>query len=132
MHVAKLAADFGGAALSTVLLWRGHRRAGLAVRYLLPPIGSALVLSRADLDRLADTGRGRYAAAYLSPAAQATRLAGDTVMMWGAGRRSWPMVATGLGIVALGWSSGIFSPRKVAAPDAAGTGYRPVPQRGGW
>lgn len=102
VHAAKLTADLSAALVSTFLLWHGHTRTGFAVRYAPPVVASAAVLRR-DLSRLRATRRGRYVLAHMTRAAEATRLAGDTVMAVGAARRRMPVVAAGLGVVVLGW-----------------------------
>jgi hypothetical protein len=51
--------DITASVISNWLLWRHRLGPGLAVRYLSPPIGSALVLRYADLDTLARSAAGR-------------------------------------------------------------------------
>ena len=77
-------------------------------RYALPVVGSAIVLSSADVERLRGTARGRYALANMSPGAMAVRLAGDVVMAVGSWYRRPPLIALGLLIVAAGWSEGLI------------------------
>jgi hypothetical protein len=108
VHTLKLAADASAAVASTVLLWRGHLRAGLAIRYAVPIIASAVVLQM-DLSQLPGTARGRYVRAHMPPAAQAVRLAGDAIMAVGAYRRSPRLLITGLGVVIAGWSHGLLA-----------------------
>jgi hypothetical protein len=76
-------------------------------RYALPAVGSAIVLSSTDVERLRDTAAGRYILANMSPAAVAVRLAGDVVMAGGSWFRRPPLIALGLLIVAAGWSEGL-------------------------
>jgi hypothetical protein len=77
-------------------------------RYSLPAVGSAIVLSTADVERLRGTAAGRYVLANMSPAAMAVRLAGDIVMAVGSWYRRPPLIALGLLIVAAGWSEGLL------------------------
>lgn|SRR2546421_3238072 len=102
VHGAKLSADIAASALSTVLLWRGRIPAGLAVRYLLPPAASVVILPR-DLSRLRQTRRGRYVLAHMTRGAEVLRLLGDAVMAIGAGRRRPALLVAGLVGVLLGW-----------------------------
>jgi len=111
VHPVKLAADVGAVVVSTALLWSGRHRAGAAVRYVVPVIGSAVVLATADLRPLAASPAGRYVQQHMPPAAQALRLAGDRLAMRGARRRSAATVAAGFGLVLLGWSHGLL-PRR--------------------
>ena len=108
VHPAKLAIDISSSLASTVLLWRRYARAGLLFRYIPPLIGSAAVLRFADLDARRDRPSGRYVVAHMPPAAQAIRLAGDTMMAFGAWRRRPAIVAVGVVLIALGWSDGVL------------------------
>ncbi len=108
IHPIKLAADISATAISTVLLWQGHNRAGMAVRYTLPAVGSAVALAD-DVSSLRDTRRGRYVLEHMPPAAQAIRLAGDGIMAFGARRRSVPILVLGATVVVVGWSHGLLS-----------------------
>ena len=80
-----------------MLLWQHRLVAGLVTRYVLPAVGSATVVSSADIERLRDTAAGRYVLANMSPGAMAVRFAGDVVTL----------IALGLVIVAAGWSEGL-------------------------
>jgi hypothetical protein len=110
VHPAKLAADIGAAVVSLAMIWRGHRRAGLVVHFLVPVAASAAVL-RTDTSRLRLTRGGRYVLAHMPPAAQAVRLAGDAVMTVGAWQRNGFLIAAGGLIVIIGWSQGITTAR---------------------
>jgi hypothetical protein len=59
--------DITASVISNWLLWRHRLGPGLAVRYLSPPIGSALVLRYADLDTLARSAAGRYVLEHIPP-----------------------------------------------------------------
>jgi hypothetical protein len=51
VHWAKLAADGTASIVSLVLIWTGHRIAGLIVHFVTPAVASALLL-RADTSPL--------------------------------------------------------------------------------
>ena len=108
VHPVKLAFDISASVISNALLWQHRLAAGLVSRYLLPVIGSALVLSFADLDGLRETGRGQYVLQHMSPASTAVRLGGDTLMAVGAWRRKPSWMLAGVVLVAAGWSHGVF------------------------
>jgi hypothetical protein len=112
VHPVKLGADITAAVVSTALLWRGRTTAGLAVRWGLAVAGSAAVLAFADVEALAGTRRGRYVLAHMPPAAQAVRLAGDTVLTMGARRRSVALLVAGGLVVLAGWSHGLLPDRR--------------------
>jgi hypothetical protein len=109
VHPVKLAFDISASVISNVLLWQHRLRAGLLSRYLLPVIGSALVIRFADLDRLRYTARGRYVLEHMPPASTALRLGGDTIMAIGAWRRRPSWMLAGALLVAAGWSHGLTS-----------------------
>jgi len=108
VHAAKIGTDVAAAVVSNMLLWRDRPSAAMAVRLILPMVGSAAVLALADLDGLARTRRGRYVLAHMPPPAQAVRLAGDAMMGFGAYRRSTLLLLAGAGIIGLGWSHALW------------------------
>ncbi len=108
VHPVKLAFDVSASVVSNVLLWRHRLGGGIASRYLLPVMGSALVLGFADLDQLRDTPSGRYVLEHMPPASTALRLGGDTLMAVGAWRRKPSWLVAGALIVVAGWSHGAF------------------------
>lgn len=109
VHPVKLGFDISASVISNVLLWQHKLRVGLLSRYLLPVIGSALVIRFADLDRLRYTARGRYVLEHMPPASTAMRLGGDTLMAIGAWRRKPSLMLAGALLVAAGWSHGLVS-----------------------
>lgn len=118
VHAGKLATDITASVVSTVLLWRGHTRTGLLVRYLAPPAGSVLVLARADLAALAATRRGRYVSVHMPPSSEIVRLTGDVIMTLGAVHRRPTLLVFGVVVVVAGWSRPLLV-RTVAAVRAA-------------
>ncbi len=108
VHPAKIGADAAAAVVSSVLLWRRRPGAGVAVRCVVPAVGSVAVLALADLDGLARTRRGRYVLAHMPPSATAVRLAGDALMGVAAYRRSTMLMLAGAAVVAVGWSHGLW------------------------
>ena len=108
VHPVKLAFDISASVVSNALLWQHRLAAGLVSRYLLPVIGSALVLRFADVNRLRNTARGEYVLQHMPPASTALRLGGDTLMALGAWRRKPSWMLAGALLVAAGWSHGLF------------------------
>src|ERR1700739_1559558 len=74
VHWAKLTADVTASVVSLALIWRGHRRLGLTIHLGLPVPASAVLLLRADPERLRSTRRGRYVLKHMPVAAQTVRL----------------------------------------------------------
>ena len=77
VHPVNLGVDVSASALSSVILWQHRLAAGLMVRCLSPPLGSALVLSFGDVERLARTSAGQYVLEHMPPIMAAIRLASD-------------------------------------------------------
>jgi len=111
VHPVKIGADVTASIVSNFLLWRDKPVTGVAVRCVVPIVGSAAVLGLADLDAVARTRRGKYVLAHMPATAQAVRLAGDALMGLGAYRRSPALFAAGAAVVMLGWSHGFWSQR---------------------
>jgi hypothetical protein len=107
VHPVKLAADITASLISNTLLWRHRPVAGIVTRFALPVVGSAIVLSSVDVERLRGTAAGRYVLANMSLEATGVRLAGDLVMALGSWYRRPRLIALGLLIVAAGWSEGL-------------------------
>jgi hypothetical protein len=108
VHPVKLGFDITASVVSNFLLWRHRLVWGILTRYLLPPIGSAVVLRYGDVATLERTERGRYVLEHMPPATTALRLAGDTVMAVGSWRRRPGLMLAGGLLVAAGWSHGLF------------------------
>ena len=116
VHPGKLAVDIGASAVSNLLLWRGNVVAGVAVRYVAPVLGTALVLRLADLDSLAATRRGKYVLEHMPPPMMGIRLGGDMLMAIGAWKHRPAWLAAGAGLVLIGWSGGLLG--RIAACSA--------------
>jgi hypothetical protein len=109
VHPLKLGADVSAEVISDALLWRHRLAAGLLVRFGLAIIGSSLVLSFANVERLRSSPAGAYVLAHMLPEAMAVRLAGDDLMAVGAWRHS-PSAGRGPQVVIAGWSHGLLGP----------------------
>jgi hypothetical protein len=90
IHPAKLATDIIAAVVSFYLLWQHALVIGLLMHFIPPPVGSAIVIGFADLEPYKMSGFGTYLARYMTPTAQATRLAGDLVSVVQLGRTPRP------------------------------------------
>jgi hypothetical protein len=111
VHPAKLAVDISASAISCALLWKHRLAAGLAVHYLAPVVGSAVILRVANVDRLVNTPGGSYVLTHMPPLMVALRLLGDTLMTIGAWRKRPDAILSGMLLVAVGWSHGLLPHR---------------------
>jgi hypothetical protein len=109
VHPAKLATDIAAAAVSLYFLWQHQLVVGLAIHFIPPPIASAAVLRFADLEPYKASAIGAYLACYMTPTAQATRLAGDLITVVAAWYQSPAGIAFGLAIILAAWVYGLIA-----------------------
>ncbi len=109
IHPAKLVTDISAAVVSLYFLWQHQLVIGLATHFLPPPIGSAAVIRFADLEPYRSSRVGAYLARYMTPAAQATRLAGDLITLFAAWYQSPAGIGFGVAIVLAAWAYGLLS-----------------------
>jgi hypothetical protein len=108
VHPAKLATDIAAAVASLYFLWQHELAVGLATHFIPPPVGSAAVIRFADLEPYKTSRIGAYLARYMTPTAQATRLAGDLITVVAAWYQSPAGIVFGLAIVLAGWTYGLL------------------------
>ena len=106
VHPAKLATDIGAALVSLYLLWQHQLVIGLLTHFIPPPIGSAAVIRFADLESYKNSRLGAYLVRYMTPIAQAARLAGDLITVGAAWYQSFAGILFGLAVIAAAWSYG--------------------------
>ena len=106
VHPAKLATDIGAAIVSLYLLWQQQLVLGLLTHFIPPPIGSAAVIRFAELDSYKNSRLGAYLVRYMTPIAQAARLAGDLITVGAAWYQSFAGILFGLAVIAAAWSYG--------------------------
>ena len=106
VHPAKLATDIGAAIVSLYLLWQHQLVIGLLTHFIPPPIGSAAVIRFADLESYKNSRLGAYLVRYMTPIAQAARLAGDLITVGAAWYQSFAGILFGLAVIAAAWSYG--------------------------
>jgi hypothetical protein len=107
VHPAKLATDIGAALVSLYLLWQHQLVIGLLTHFIPPPVGSAAVIRFADLEPYKNSRLGAYLVQYMTPIAQAVRLAGDLITVGAAWNQSSAGILFGLAIIAAAWSYGL-------------------------
>jgi hypothetical protein len=115
IHPAKLATDVGASLVSTVLLWRHRRLAGLAVLVVPAPVASALLL-RGDLGRWRDTAAGRYVLGHMPSSMQALRVVSAVVTAVGGWQRRPGVLVCGHTLTVVGWSHGLLARRPPGRP----------------
>jgi hypothetical protein len=108
IHPAKLATDIAAAVVSLYFLWQHELAVGLATHIIPPPVGSAAVIRFADLEPYKTSRIGAYLARYMTPTAQAARLAGDLITVVAAWYHSPADIVVGLAIILAGWTYGLL------------------------
>jgi hypothetical protein len=108
VHPAKLATDVSAAVVSLYFLWRHELVLGLLIRFVPPPLASAAVMRFARLERYKNASVGAYLLRYMMPTAQAARLLGDLVLVFGAWFHSPLALGAGIVIVLSAWSYGLL------------------------
>jgi hypothetical protein len=108
VHPIKLATDISAAVISLYYFWKRELVVGLLTHIVPPPLGSAIVIRFADLERYENSRLGAYLFRYMIPAAQATRLAGDLVTFFAAWLHSPAGIAAGLIITLAAWRYGLL------------------------
>jgi hypothetical protein len=112
IHPLKLAADIGCEPVSLYFFWQHDLLLGL-VTHLVPPVVASLwLISRANLEAYKDSAGGAFLRRHMTRTIEAIRLAGDILMAVGAWVHSPWLIALGVTIVVLAWTSGFM--RKVA------------------
>jgi hypothetical protein len=112
VHPAKLATDIGAALVSLYLLWQHQLVIGLLTHFIPPPIGSAAVIGFADLESYKNSRLGAYLVQYMTPIAQAARLAGDLITVGAAWHQSFAGILFGLAVIAAAWGYGLVRRRR--------------------
>lgn len=108
IHPFKLATDIGASILSLYFLWQQQLLIGLLIHFIPPPIGSAAVIAFAKLEPYKHSSLGAYVARYMTPAAQATRVAGDLITVVAAWYQSPGGLIVGLVIIIAAWTYGLL------------------------
>jgi hypothetical protein len=108
VHPLKLATDIGAAIASFYFLWQHQLVIGLLAHFIPPPIGSAAVIGFAELEPYKHSSLGAYLARYMTPAAQATRLAGDLITVVAAWYQSLGGLILGLAVIIASWTYGLL------------------------
>ena len=104
VHPAKLATDIGAANLSPVAAPARDR-----APYTLHPAAHWVCCGypfRAHLDSYKNSRLGAYLVRYMTPLAQAARLAGDLITVGAAWYQSFAGILFGLAVIAAAWSYG--------------------------
>jgi hypothetical protein len=108
IHPLKLSTDILSEIISLYFLWARALWIGLTLHFIPPIIASLLLMQYANLEPQKNSRLGKYIRAHMSNSIQATRLAGDLVMVVGAWDRSQTAILAGFVIVLAAWMNGIL------------------------
>jgi hypothetical protein len=108
VHPAKLATDFGTAAVSLYFFWQHALFLALAVHILPSVLASGALIRWAPLEGYKQSELGAYLRRYMTRAWEAVRFAGDIVMALGAWWHRPAFIALGLLVIAGAWANGLM------------------------
>ena len=106
IHPVKLCADISASILTLYLFWQHIFLIALILHFLIPIIGSILVIHFADFKKEKNSSLGKYLKKYMTNMMQLLRLGGDIIMVFGAWFHSPLIILAGLTIVLFGWFRG--------------------------
>jgi hypothetical protein len=112
VHSGKLATDILSAIVSLYFFWQHDLATGLLTHFVPPPIVSFLVIRLADLEPYKNSRLGAYLARYMTPPAQAARLAGDLITILAAWYHAPLGIAAGLILILCAWLHGLVTFRR--------------------
>jgi hypothetical protein len=106
IHPLKLFVDISTSVLTTCFAWQ-HHIIWFLILFLIPSVVVTLLLIKyADLDRLKNSGFGKYVKAHMTRTIEAVRFAGQIVMWVSAWFHLPVFIAVGVLIIAGGWLNG--------------------------
>jgi len=112
IHPAKLFTDISVTFPALYLFWHRQLKSGLALSFIPSMLVSAWLIrsDSIDLEPYKNSAAGRYIRRNMTPAMQATRLAGFGVMSLGAWLRKPWLIIAGFRLVVFGWTKGLMWP----------------------
>jgi hypothetical protein len=110
IHPAKLVTDVATSFASCWLLWQAEWATAAVVAFAPSIVASALLLWRADIERLRDTPLGRYVATFMTRRVEAVRLGGQALMWIGAGTHVPWLIPFGFMVIVFAWLGGLWIP----------------------
>jgi hypothetical protein len=108
VHPAKLATDFGTAAVSLYFFWQHALALALAIHILPSVLASGALIRWAPLEVYKQSELGAYLRRYMTRAWEAVRFVGDIVMVLGAWWHRPALIALGLLVIAGAWANGLM------------------------
>jgi hypothetical protein len=106
IHPFKLFTDISASISTIYLFWLHYFFFGLILHFLLPVLGSIIVIKFADLENLKKSAFGKYVKKYMSGQMEALRLSGDIITIIGAWYHSLFVIALGLAVILFAWLRG--------------------------
>jgi hypothetical protein len=109
IHPLKLAVDIGVTPVALYLCWE-HRPLAAVLVAFGPPIMVSLGMLKwpPDLEKLKQSGFGRYIKRYMTPRVELTRFLTLVPMAYGAWCHDLRFIALGLAILAVAWCEGLI------------------------
>ncbi len=106
IHPVKLYADISASIITLYLFWYHYFLVAFLLHFLIPIVGSIIVIEFADLKKEKNSTVGKYVKKYMTNNMQILRLAGDIITIFGSWFHSLPLILLGLLIILFGWFRG--------------------------
>jgi len=103
IHPLKLGTDIFASVISLFLFWYHYFLPALMLHFLLPVLGSFLVITYSNLDKQKRSKLGRHIKKHMTSSMEMLRLSGDIITIFGAWYHNLFVIIAGLLIVLGGW-----------------------------
>jgi hypothetical protein len=110
----KLAADIGCEPVSLYFFWQHSLALGFVTHFLPPIVASALLLRYGNFEAYKSSAAGAYLLRHMTRTVELVRLAGDVAMMFGAWFHEPWLIAFGVAVIVVAWSSGLLRKQRSA------------------
>lgn len=106
IHPLKLVADIACEPISLYFFWQHDLVLGLSTHFAPPIAASLILICCADLEAIKRSRAGAYLQRHMTRTIEATRFAGDIVMVFGAWFHQPFLILAGSAVVVIAWCSG--------------------------
>lgn len=110
----KLAADIGCEPVSLYFFWQHSLAVGLVIHFLPPVAASLLLLRYGNFEAYKASPAGAYLRRHMTRTVELVRIAGDVAMVFGAWFHAPLLIALGVAVIVLAWSSGSLRKQRSA------------------
>jgi len=106
IHPLKLSTDISASIISLYLFWHHYFLIALILHFLIPIIGSFLIIKYINIEKQKKSALGKYIKKYMTGWMEALRLTGDIITIFGAWYHSFFVITLGIITVLFAWFRG--------------------------